>query len=543
MFSPNSMINLLFANPKDTYYAEGLVQFNDLNQYIWYLLHKHNRCDVAYFIDFDEAEFKVSGFGKEEGFSPYSPGWITLNPANSLRRWIMDRLKDKKHRCTIVCSLKLFCSLYKVDKKDGDKKTEIDKSLANLISLSQDESDRNGFFLLTSSLYVEDSKDYLLDSQVFSKHRVNNKSLCLCEGIADICRDYKNCTYSNIYMTLSRNMKAACVFLNQFTTSSLTALIHHVCLRENISVDPEMAEDMITYLGKLLNGRPFLTGQVLRDFFDEVPPDFKQLYTKLRNPASWEQVKIAYQSVADCDNEYTLPIYYRDATIQKCLALQLSPELEQDECTKKQLSEIKKHLLMVKNKKINETIKDEMNTVAVMYTDFQKNELSAQVQQVLLSVLNQCTVLLYEEEGSEEQNRIVELSKQVLPAYIAAWNDWRKKKDNIEIFSSPVSGAGQTATEQIRAAAAKKLKEKIQKIEDMLEQLKNTAYGKMLLETEPAGECGSVIGFVESLSQKDNMESQSRIDEAAFNASMEELDPAWAGEDYFPTSENLYQMP
>ena len=59
MFSRNFMVNLLFANPEDTYYTDGLLQFKDLNEYIWYDIRKNGIFDSVFFLQNEKNFFEV----------------------------------------------------------------------------------------------------------------------------------------------------------------------------------------------------------------------------------------------------------------------------------------------------------------------------------------------------------------------------------------------------------------------------------------------------------------------------------------------------
>lgn len=420
MFSPNTLINLLFANPDDTYYIEGLIQFADLNQYIWYLLHKNKVCDVVYFLDSDGSEFRVKGFGREEGFVPFSHNiWKLRAFKASLQNWIMNRLKDKDLRCTIVCSLSSFCSLYRSERKEGDKKTEIDKPLAELIRLSNNHSQRKGFFLLTSSPYIEESKELLFHSEIFTKHMVDDRYQCLSDAI-----EHAGSAPSNhVYETLRNGLNTACVFLNRFEEDQLRALIHHVLLCENVSVDSKLSEKLPGHLAKLLNSEIFYTRQILATFFDSEIPNFNKLYAKLRNPANWSKLEEIYglvygnqgkgNSVISFEGQERslLPIYHGDVAIKGCLTLLLSPLLEHDTELKKKFLRMKQMLLRVKNQKINDAIKKEMSNAASFYRDLLHDGENIDGQKQLIAFMECCATFLYETAGGQKEHEIVELAK------------------------------------------------------------------------------------------------------------------------------------
>lgn len=485
MFQPKKLINLLFANAQDTYYAEGLLKFEDLNRYIWYLIHKELNYDVVYFLKERQSQFEVSGFGEKKYIRFEPKSFSFKNTQKQFGEWMKERLKDEKIKCAFVCSLGDFCRL--LERKDYEFLLE------ELIKL-ESSTERRGFILLTAPTSVEDSKELLLESPVFANQVVGKSLGCLCAPILNLRYETNEHAFDYLYDELSRQMRSACTFLNRFDGNTIDGIMNHLILRENISVKECDPESMRVYLNDILNSEEFYTGQILREFFEDGPLEFRSLYKKLCSPDNRKLIKTTYDYSDFVGKESMVPIFYRDPTIRQCMTLKLPEKFSS--CTRgaEKLLEMKKLLRKVKNLKINPAILTEMGTTVSIYNEvLQSNNADERTLCLLLSFLHYCAAWLYAEAGSDQESRAFSLS-EIIGNYMSireAYLTTRSSKHNSEI------SALTPEARDIYKISMRQLEVKLEQYETKLSVLEQGAYAKMA--SAHTGPCDIGISAAEIL--------------------------------------------
>lgn len=405
MFQPKKLINLLFANAQDTYYAEGLLKFEDLNRYIWYLIHKEQNYDVVYFLKERQSQFEVIGFG-EKKYIPFEAKSFSLKSSHrQFSDWMRERLKDDKVKCAFVCPLKDFCNL--LSRKDYETLLE------ELITL-ENSTERRGFILLTAPPVVEDSKELLLRSPVFAKHAVGKSVGCLCRPILNLRYETNEHIFDYIYDALAQQMGTACVFLNRFENGNMEALAQHLLIRENIPARDWDPESMSVYLSELLNSEEFYRGQLLREFSEDGPLEFKALYKKLCIPDNRKLVKEVYDPLRFMEGKAKAPVFYRDSGIRQCMTLKLPARFSSCTVGEKALLDMKKLLRKTKNLPMNAPILTEMGAMVTIYNEvLQSHTADETVLCILLTFLRYCAAWLYAEENSGQEKSVLTLSEDI----------------------------------------------------------------------------------------------------------------------------------
>ena len=109
MFSSNALMQIVFADPKDIYFPEGILK-SDLNSYLWYKL--HDKYDTVYFADRDDrGDIHVSYYLEAYTDNFRAKGFLSKSPQNTLAKWLKKQLRDKTQECRCIFLRKLLCSV------------------------------------------------------------------------------------------------------------------------------------------------------------------------------------------------------------------------------------------------------------------------------------------------------------------------------------------------------------------------------------------------------------------------------------------------
>ena len=466
MFSRNFMVNLLFANPGDTYYTDGLLQFKDLNEYIWYDIRKNGIFDSVFFLQNEKNFFKVSEMGDctRDMFTPGIFGWHK----SSFRNWMLDRLKDKKRKCAIVCPLSDFCNLLSL------------KDWAPLLEALQELSAEGGYsgvLILTGPPYVESVRPYLLEGPVFARRDARKGSVSLCPPIAKMREDPVG---DRSYDSLKDTMGDACVFLNEFGNRAVEAIVNQAVIRNGhkVTVDHLLVED---YLKQTLNSRK-RGYEPLMELFPGVSIDlgFKDLYRMLSNPETWKQVeKLAVeQPVYEEFDSRRVPMFYRNHVIKRGLALEV-PTKGLCEDGKKEFVRFKQELLTTKNRPLNKTVLEKMESLCENYNLHKRNECcEQQVLRLLLTVLRFCASYLYADVGSKAESTVLKIT-ECMKSYLKIWSVCAKLARDIEATNFATTSANAAKLQYISRKQLEQsyssYKEKLQLLEQGIYTLSTSA--------------------------------------------------------------------
>lgn len=399
MFTQNSLINIVFADPNDTIYTESLFEFNDVNRYIWYELHRGGSCSSVYFMKKENNSFSLSTFG-DKNTEPFQSGLLGSKNAK-LGRWMIKKLTEKRERCAFVCPFSDFCELM--------EQKEWRDCLSDLIGIRNDPK-RTGMIILTAPPFAEDTRARLLSCSVFDYFSVNGAQNCLCPQIT-MCRDSKK---ENLYAALSNSLGDACVFLNRFTYERICALLLRHTIQHGTDIFGELPE-MAKYLTAVLNSVEFRLGQIFPELSDaNGMTEYKTLYQKLDDPGLLAEIR---KNSAQAKTKKNLsadepPIYYRDERLNNCLRLKL-PECTADEHSSSVLYNIKRELLSVVNREVNQNILKKLSELCVWFNPCNITREDGQIVHMLTDYLNFYVKWLYTDAGSPEEKKVLDIAELI----------------------------------------------------------------------------------------------------------------------------------
>lgn len=364
MFSPNELLHLVFAND-DSYYCDNLLEL-DLNQYLWWQLHKAGYKTV-YFLHGDKNSFAVSSFG-DLGAVPYSEtggGFKRLLQSDTKKfgDWMLQRLKEKRtERAAIVCSMQSFCNTARGE--------DWNKILGRIAAAEK----RTGIIVLTASPEVEESRSLLLSSPVFEA--LNDPA------IMNLRRD----GVQDMYSSLAMRKPDGVTYLNGYTTERMKSMLFHVMMQKGFYADNKQLYRCAEYLAQYMNN-PYLKrkdplfGQHLYNEY----PRYGELHNNtLSNKRFWDMLlgktkqvfaeggvkeyleKISCPYVAESDMQVCV-LRRRNSFAGRCM--KLWPPLDCDvrdaesasESTFSILNDIYAELLTPKNRKDNPEIAKTVN--------------------------------------------------------------------------------------------------------------------------------------------------------------------------------------
>ena len=418
MFSRNFMVNLLFANPGDTYYTEGMLQFHDLNEYIWYDIRKNNSFDSVFFLHNQNEIFEVSQM-EDRSQDIFSPGLFS-SKVKQFKTWMIDRLRDKKNRTAIVCPLSDFCEL--MGTKDWAPLLEALQELASSGAY-------HGILILTAPPYVENIRPYILGSPVFTGRTMRNGSISLCPPVTKMRNDPDG---NHSFDSLQDTMQDACIFLNQFNDRSVEAIFNQVVIRQGhkITVNPLLTED---HLKQVLNSGKY-GFRPLTELFPGAPigMSFRELYRLLSDPENWKRLEKASveNPIYEAYDSASTPIFYRNHVLKHCLNLELPPK-ELCEEGMKEFVRFKKELLVVKNKPLNQVVLDRLEILYKEYNDHKRHECDQQILRLLLLVLRFCATNLYAEFRSKAESTVMKITDGIRN-YLKIWQVCEKLANDIK---------------------------------------------------------------------------------------------------------------
>ena len=267
MFSTNELLQLVFADEDDIYYCEDLTQPN-LRQYLWRCLHERARCDAVYFLDADEKSrrFTVRSFGDRKGHDYTPKKGLFGGKANEQAAWIGAQLQRS---AVFVCPLEDFCRVA----LSGDW----EKGLREIASLKG----RTGFFVLTAPPEAERSAPLLLKSPVF-------------DWLGDSAvTDARQGGPRALYSAIRSGKGDACVFLNEFTTGRLRAVLLRTMLEtKDRFLSTEELEQAAAYLRAYLRSPRMQREDPLfpRLSWPEAYLSFRELSLKLSDAGVWNSL-------------------------------------------------------------------------------------------------------------------------------------------------------------------------------------------------------------------------------------------------------------
>lgn len=268
MFSSQSLIHLVFADPMDDYFS-GLLKM-DLDHYLWLKLHE--RFSAVYFLRRSERVFSVSTFG-DRGAAPFeaNPGKMSklkdaFTGKSNVQRfgdWMLEQLCGmRSEAAAFVCPAEDFLSVA--------KGAEWEQILHRI----RGANNRTGILVLTLPLQAERSRELLLGQNLF-RHL----------GDAAIS-DLRGGSPRALFPALKKEKEDACVILSPYAGSCLKSILLRLQLEDpSFLLSETQAESVERYLRRYLQDlRLQQEAPLLPGTGPAVYLSCRDLYLRLKDP-------------------------------------------------------------------------------------------------------------------------------------------------------------------------------------------------------------------------------------------------------------------
>lgn len=278
MFSSSELLHLVFANENDIFYCDNLLKL-DLNQYLWWTLHKEGY-QAVYFLHPEKEGFTVRTYGDKKA-KPYAPESgifkrLIRSETRQFGDWMIQQLKAKgTDHTAFVCPLRGFC--------DTAESEEWQKVLEEIAGMKN----RTGIILLTASPEAEQSRELLMSSRVFDA--LKEKEIINLRG-GDV---------RPVYQSLASGKPNGVVYLNAFTKERMKALLLHVMMDEaDYDAAPAQIDHGAEYLTQyyinpwLRKRSPLFGAQNCNE-----QPKYCEIYLLLMNRKNWDRLMKQVQEV------------------------------------------------------------------------------------------------------------------------------------------------------------------------------------------------------------------------------------------------------
>ena len=413
MFSSNALLQIVFADPNDIYFTEGIFQ-SDLNRYLWYKL--HDKYDTVYFADKDErGEIQVYQYA--EVYSDYfrAKGLFSISrsPQNNLVKWLRKQLKDKKHKSAVVFSLENFCVLFRREKE-----------ILTEIKAEKENGEIYGTIILISPLHSEKSSKWLLGGHVFDY---------LDEISVNSLKGY----HGDIYGFLKSRKQEACVFLNLYTRERISAILNYIILEDDGKfVNSECLECAADYLTQYMNNKymQMTSKRLFTADFNLINPSYRDFYMQLKDKNIWNELihrstEIKGSIKEKLPNHYTdetsvtfYPLYDDESVEMRCMKLCFAGAIHNaayDEPTIDKLNKIYYEAALYKNREKNYQTEDKLNKFIDELQRLCKGNDSITCGRIVSAVLF-CIKWIYADEKRQED------VMQIISAfeYYIQWSDY-----------------------------------------------------------------------------------------------------------------------
>lgn len=409
MFSSGELLHLVFANEDDIFYCDNLLKL-DLNQYLWWTLHKEGY-QVVYFLHPERDGFAVRTYGDRKA-KPYTPesGILKRFIRSETRQfgdWMIQQLKAKGTEHTaFVCPLRGFC--------DTAEREEWQKTLEEIAGMKN----RTGIILLTVSPEAEQSRELLLSSKVFDA--LQERPII----------DLRDGDVRPVYQSLASRKPNGVVYLNAFTRERMKALLLHVMLDEaDYDADSVQLEHCAEYLTQyyinpwLRKCSPLFGTQNCNE-----QPKYCEIYRLLMNRKNWNSLMETVQGVycrgrslqaylneiacRYCDEADAQVRVMRDrnSVAGGCMNLWLPPDMTEADknAAFEKLVDIQTMLCAQKNRADNRNIEKAMEELLKWQGAAQTDGDFDTLKRVLWSI-QFCVQWLYISENDEKEKSILAL--------------------------------------------------------------------------------------------------------------------------------------
>ncbi len=396
MFSSNALLQVVFAEPDDMYFLEGIIR-TGLYRYLWYQL--HDKYSSVYFVDRDEQQ-NIRVFHYEESYtdSLKTKSFFPKKPEKNLVKWLRKQLKDQKHRSAVVFPLDSFCRMFR---KEEEELSEI-----------RAEKELYGTIILIASTNVTKSAQWLLTSPVFDY--LNERAILS-------LRTYDG----NIYDCLKSRKQEACVFLNTYTRERVADMVHYLVLESNRFTGRCDMENLIDYLTQYMNNKymQMITKRIFTADFGLINPLYKDLYRQLKDKTVWNALVSRSREDSSTLKEYLAHHYinengsvfcasYDDETVEmRCMKLCFAGAMHHtayDEPAVDKLNRIYQEVAHGNSREKNNGIQNRLSMFIDKLQTAQNNKDSSTCSRVVSAILFCVRWLYCDEESQRDVMPIIE---------------------------------------------------------------------------------------------------------------------------------------
>lgn len=398
MFSSNALVHLVFADPMDEYYSDGLLKL-DLDRYLWLKLHE--RFSSVYFLRAEDHAFAVETFGdiKAKHYEP-NQGFLKSmkdifggkSETQRFGAWLLEQMKSmRSEAAAFVCSAEDFC------------RTAVGQDWNTLLRQLAGEKNRTGILVLKMPLEAERSRELLLDSPVLAQ-------------LGDATVSYlRGGSLQPLFPALANGKKDACCFLSPCSGEGLHAILLRLQLENpRLLMTEEESRAAEDYLRRYLRD---LRLQQSEPLFRSGEPalylSFRDLYLQLKNERVWNELLARARDQTRVSEGKLLPVASlppdRTGITGRC-AVKLFSE-GQFAATAARRSktpdQILTDLLTPRNRPENQAVSDALEGFLQKLSAADPED--GETCQKILEALGFCTDWLYVPEKSEEEQIVLAL--------------------------------------------------------------------------------------------------------------------------------------
>lgn len=331
---PN-LIQLVFADPKDTYYSDDLLAL-DFSQYLWMRMHREGYRTV-YFLSQSKSpltgsSFLVRTFGDRER-KTVRGGLFGLKQLSSLtaKNFVQNLSAWLKEAAAVICPLHEFCSVLEEPEWQNVFQRRVPW-----------EADCQGTVVLTASIYAENNEADLLSSSVFEENRLDFSPIL----------QLRRATRQGLYEGLEQKMQGGYTALFVPTAQRLMPILTRVLLEhpERIGAGPD-PERLAGTLERYLRAPGRKDQANLKEFTGLGVPfrhlSYRKIYDGLCDADTWNglvaQSRLEQEQTAAAEPIPPFPLILRvpNGYAERCLVLAM-PRAEGAD--PRLLEEIKAHL-------------------------------------------------------------------------------------------------------------------------------------------------------------------------------------------------------
>ncbi len=398
MFSSNALVHLVFADPMDEYYSDGLLKL-ELDRYLWLKLHE--RFSSVYFLRAEDHCFAVDTFGDKKAKN-YEPNQGFLKSMKGIfggksetqrfGAWMLEQMKSmRSEAAAFVCSAEDFC------------RTAVGQDWNALLRQLAGEKNRTGILVLKMPLEAERSRELLLQMPALAQ-------------LGDATVSYlRGGSLQPLFPALANGKKDACCFLSPCSGEGLHAVLLRLQLENPQRLMTEQESSAAEeYLRRYLRDLPLQQKEPLfRSGEPALYLSFRDLYLQLKNERVWNELLARARDQTKSSENKLLPVASlpldRTGVTGRC-AVKLFTEgmsASNDNKRAKTAERILMNLLTPRSRAENRAVSDGLEGFLQKLSS--ANPEDKETVQKILEAMSFCTDWLYVPEKSEEEQTVLAL--------------------------------------------------------------------------------------------------------------------------------------